>query len=1010
MPNRLKQLLAITLSFVLCVTGMPAAAVAEVAEATDVELATTEALTSPLEVLYRTHQPQAGQSDDEGWSSYTPQQSDESLIAEAVPEALETPETPEAPEAPETLEVPLPTVTSSDEATLSDAVALTPEPFTSLQMKTNDDTLVDAITYRLKALDGTWQDAWVTSPAATETAQGIAGVQAQLSDDVAATYDLWYRAQTDNGTWLNWVQAPNALESPELERLCNFQAVLTQKGEQPDKTSSANADQPQDESLVTSTDQNEEPLVIDDAPTPQNADELDQPEVPDKQDTAADIVVDENIKVQGGKADDIVVVDSNDKTADQSSPALTVQSAPTGIKAQASTKTPFIKYRANVQGIGWQSWVKNGTIAGTSGKSRQVNALRLKLGNATGGITYRAHVQGVGWQKWVSNGTLAGTSGKSRRMEAIKIKLTGSIANDYNVWYRTHVAHIGWQNWVKNGAMAGTTGKSLPIEAIEVLLVKKTGSIPVNNVSGSNYSDASTSTATAVCYQGYVTNTGWINEVSNGAVLGPANNSTPLESVRIAATGIDGKVQYRTYGHLEGWTGWKKNGALSGSAGKGSYLEAIRIKLLGNAKQSYDVYYRVYAQKVGWMAWTKNGYLAGTVGHGYRISALQVQLVKHGSAAPTDDAAAPFANLTNLSASYSANVRDSGWQKAVSQGRTAGTTGISGRITGIKANVSLPNVGSIRYGVCNDAGTWQSWKTDGAVAGVTDGNITALRFKLAGEATKHFDVWYRVHVAHLGWLGWTKNGNAAGTDSQANPIEAYEVRIQIKGTAAPGQTARPYALSEQLNGVDIFGWDRGINVANTDADFFIIKATEGVQGTIYNPWYSTWATEALNNGKLIGFYHYANGGDPLKEADSFYSAIQNYKGRAIACLDWEGQGNSLFGTGKDVAWCKKFLDRLKLRFGGTPLIYMSKSVTNEYDWSSVASSYPLWGAQYPSYDPIYGYQSDPWQSSSSWGAWGKDPLIFQYTSTGVLTHNGGIDYFDFNLFHGSVTDWRQLQS
>ena len=39
-------------------------------------------------------------------------------------------------------------------------------------------------------------------------------------------------------------------------------------------------------------------------------------------------------------------------------------------------------------------------------------------------IEYQTHVQSYGWQKTVKDGALAGTSGKAKRLEAIKIKLT----------------------------------------------------------------------------------------------------------------------------------------------------------------------------------------------------------------------------------------------------------------------------------------------------------------------------------------------------------------------------------------------------------------------------------------------------------------------------------------------------------------------------------------------------------------------------------------------------------
>jgi len=88
-------------------------------------------------------------------------------------------------------------------------------------------------------------------------------------------------------------------------------------------------------------------------------------------------------------------------------------------------------------------------------------------------ILYDAHVANVGWQSWVKNGATAGTTGKALPMEAIEIKLTGEAAEKYDIEYRAHVANVGWQSWVKNGATAGTTGKALPMEAIEIRVVEK---------------------------------------------------------------------------------------------------------------------------------------------------------------------------------------------------------------------------------------------------------------------------------------------------------------------------------------------------------------------------------------------------------------------------------------------------------------------------------------------------------------------------------------------------------
>ena len=102
--------------------------------------------------------------------------------------------------------------------------------------------------------------------------------------------------------------------------------------------------------------------------------------------------------------------------------------------------------------------------------------MRLSVSGApfNGGITYRSHVANQGWEDtWTSNGRTTGTTGKSRHMEALEVKLTGDLADHYDILYRAHVSNIGWMPWVKNGVAAGTTGRGLPIEAVEMRLESK---------------------------------------------------------------------------------------------------------------------------------------------------------------------------------------------------------------------------------------------------------------------------------------------------------------------------------------------------------------------------------------------------------------------------------------------------------------------------------------------------------------------------------------------------------
>jgi uncharacterized protein YjdB len=53
---------------------------------------------------------------------------------------------------------------------------------------------------------------------------------------------------------------------------------------------------------------------------------------------------------------------------------------------------------------------------------------------------------------------------------------------------------------------------------------------------------------------------------------------------------------------------------------------------------------------------------------------------------------------------------------------------------------------------------------------------------------KKYDVYYRVHAQHYGWMGWTKNGAKAGTAGMSYRLEAIQIVLVKKGAAAPATT------------------------------------------------------------------------------------------------------------------------------------------------------------------------------------------------------------------------------
>ena len=154
------------------------------------------------------------------------------------------------------------------------------------------------------------------------------------------------------------------------------------------------------------------------------------------------------------------------------------------ITIPGSVDSTNIMYKTHVQSFGWQNWVLNGTMSGTSGKAKRLEGINIKLSNAAyaGGVQYRTHVQTYGWEKeWRKDGAMSGTSGKAKRLEAIQIKLYGEMANHFDVYYRVHAQSYGWLGWAKNGEESGTAGYAKRLEGIQIVLVPKGSAAPANN-------------------------------------------------------------------------------------------------------------------------------------------------------------------------------------------------------------------------------------------------------------------------------------------------------------------------------------------------------------------------------------------------------------------------------------------------------------------------------------------------------------------------------------------------
>ena len=201
-----------------------------------------------------------------------------------------------------------------------------------------------------------------------------------------------------------------------------------------------------------------------------------------------------------------------------------------------------------------------------------------------------------------------------------------------------------------------------------------------------------------------------------------------------------------------------------------------------------------------------------------------------------------------------------------------------------------------------------------------------------------------------------------------------------------------------LKGIDISHHQNGLDLSKIDCDFVIIKATEGK--SYVDPCCDTFFQKALSLGKKIGIYHFANNSDNTaeQEANWFIQNTKGYIGKAIPVLDWEDSGH----TG-DVAWAKKWLDIVSEAYGCKPMIYMSESVVNSNDWSSVANAdYGLWVAKYRDYNADYNYDMSNAGNKPNVKYWNTIAL-WQWTSSGRL--DGWNGNLDLDVFYGDASAW-----
>ena len=284
------------------------------------------------------------------------------------------------------------------------------------------------------------------------------------------------------------------------------------------------------------------------------------------------------------------------------------------------------RFKGHVQNVGDVAARTSGrgVAVGTEGRSLRLESFSAAMPDETdGGIEYRGHVQDKGWDAWIADGSMCGTTGKAKRVEAVQMRLTGEVAKTHSVWYRVHSQDYGWLGWAHDGQAAGTAGQSLRIESLEVWVLPK----------DQTPDDADASKASfvgAVSGRAHVQNVGWT--AVSGKTLGTIGRGLRMEALSLGAPSLPEACGISYEAHVQdiGWQGVREGGKVAGTEGQSKRVEAVRISLTGEAANTYSVWYRVHSQDYGWLGWAKDGEKAGTEGFAKRAEAVEVQVLPQG--------------------------------------------------------------------------------------------------------------------------------------------------------------------------------------------------------------------------------------------------------------------------------------------------------------------------------------------------------------------------------------------
>ena len=132
---------------------------------------------------------------------------------------------------------------------------------------------------------------------------------------------------------------------------------------------------------------------------------------------------------------------------------------------------PPLTYQTHVAKKGWSVWLGEDQISNALDQELDIQAIRINYPSHK--VYYSVYWNDAeGWSAEVAAPEQAGTTGKSKPIMGIRIRLDEAGAKEFDICYRVHKFDGTWTDWAKNGEVIYSHGQKL--NAVQIKLETKT--------------------------------------------------------------------------------------------------------------------------------------------------------------------------------------------------------------------------------------------------------------------------------------------------------------------------------------------------------------------------------------------------------------------------------------------------------------------------------------------------------------------------------------------------------